>query len=111
LSVLDPDFQQPASGSPTTYEAMRTPRFLYVEYADRECDLYDLRSKLSELHNRAPRLTRSQSELLHLELRRLKRCRGERRCWSAMRSRDRARMCPSAGSPRRSVACSARLAR
>jgi arylsulfatase A-like enzyme len=87
-SVLDPDFQQPASGSPTTYEAMRTPRVLYVEYADGEREFYDLRSDPFELHNRAARLTRSQSELLHSELRRLTRCHGERRCWSAMHVRD-----------------------
>ena len=36
------DFQQPASGNPTTYEAMRTPAFLYVEYADGEREFYDL---------------------------------------------------------------------
>jgi N-acetylglucosamine-6-sulfatase len=88
LSVLDPDFQQPASGSPTTYEAMRTPRFLYVEYADGEREFYDLRSDPFELHNRAARLTRPQSALLHSELRRLKRCHGERRCWTAMHVRD-----------------------
>ncbi len=88
MSVLDPDFQQPASGSPTTYEAMRTPRSLYVEYADGEREFYDLRIDPFELHNRAARLTRSQSALLHSELRRLERCHGERRCWSAMHVRD-----------------------
>ena len=64
--------------------------FLYVEYADGEREFYDLRSDPFELHNVAARLTRSQSELLHSELQRLKRCHGERRCWSAMHVRDRA---------------------
>jgi N-acetylglucosamine-6-sulfatase len=44
LTVLDPDFQQPASGQPTTYKAMRTPYYLYVEYADGEREFYDLRT-------------------------------------------------------------------
>ena len=33
------------SGNPTTYEAMRTPRYLYVEYADGEREFYDLRTR------------------------------------------------------------------
>jgi len=87
LSVLDPDWQQPASGSPTTYEAMRTTRFLYVEYADGEREFYDLRSDPFELHNRADRLPRSQLGLLHAELQRMTRCHGEQRCWNAMHVR------------------------
>ena len=55
----DPDYQQPASGSPTTYEAMRTRSFLYVEYADGELEFYDLRTDPFELHNVADRLTRA----------------------------------------------------
>ena len=57
MSVLDPDFQQPPSGNPTTYEAMRTPHFLYVEYADGEREFYDLRNDPFELHNLAGELT------------------------------------------------------
>jgi arylsulfatase A-like enzyme len=83
-SVLDPDWQQPPSGSPTTYAAMRTEGFLYVEYADGEREFYDLRSDPYELHNRAHSLTRSQSALLHRELSRMKRCHGAARCWDAM---------------------------
>ena len=83
-SVLDPDSQQPASGSPTTYEAMRTGGFLYVEYADREREFYDLRTDPYELHNRARSLTRSEARTLHRELVTLRRCRGARQCWNAM---------------------------
>ena len=86
-SVLDPDRQQPASGSPTTYEAMRTSTFLYVEYADGEREFYDLRRDPFELHNRADRLTRSQLALLHGELVRMKRCHRGRSCWNAMHVR------------------------
>lgn len=84
LSVLDPDFQQSASGDPTTYEAMRTPSFLYVEYADGEREFYNLPRDPLELHNLADRLTRRQLRLLHHELRRMEQCHGERACWRAM---------------------------
>ena len=84
LSVHDPDYQQPASGSPTTYEAMRTRSFLYVEYADGERELYNLRTDPFELHNVAYLLTASQRARLHAELRALERCHGAKRCWRAM---------------------------
>jgi N-acetylglucosamine-6-sulfatase len=87
LSVLDPDFQQPASGSPTTYEAMRTRSFLYIEYADGEREFHDLRSDPFELHNLAERLTRRQLRILHRELRRMERCHAAASCWSAMHVR------------------------
>ncbi len=89
LSVHDPDYQQPASGSPTTYEAMRTPSFLYVEYADGEREFYDLRADPFELHNIADRLTRRELARLHVELRALERCHGGRACWRAMHVRAR----------------------
>jgi N-acetylglucosamine-6-sulfatase len=84
LSVRDPDYQQPASGSPTTYEAMRTDSFLYVEYADGEREFYDLRTDPFELHNIAGSLTRRELTRLHSELRALERCHGGRACWKAM---------------------------
>jgi arylsulfatase A-like enzyme len=84
LSVLDPDFQQSSSGSPTTYEAMRTRAFLYVEYADGEREFYDLRSDPFELRNVARRLTGSQRRLLHAQLTALSHCHGEQQCWAAM---------------------------
>ena len=67
----DPDYQQPASGNPTTYEAMRTPTFLYVEYADGEREYYDLRTDPFELHNIAAGSRRRQLAQLHAELRAL----------------------------------------
>jgi N-acetylglucosamine-6-sulfatase len=83
-SVLDPDFQQSASGSPTTYEAMRSRAFLYVEYADGEREFYDLRADPFELHNLAARLTRSARRRLHTALRAMERCHGGKSCWAAM---------------------------
>jgi arylsulfatase A-like enzyme len=84
LRVKDPDYQQPASGSPTTYEAMRTDSLLYVEYADGEREFYDLRADPFELHNIAGSLTPQQLMRLHTELSRLRRCHGSKACWKAM---------------------------
>jgi len=87
LSIFDPDFQQGASGTPTTYEALRTRRLLYVEYADGERELYDLRADPFELHNIAYRLTPTARRRLHAELRAMERCHGRRACWRAMHVR------------------------
>jgi arylsulfatase A-like enzyme len=84
LRGVDPDFQQPASGSPRTYTAMRTKRFLYVEYDDGEREFYDLQNDPFELHNIADTLTPFDRALLHIELANLKRCHGGPACWSAM---------------------------
>jgi N-acetylglucosamine-6-sulfatase len=83
LSAADPDFQQPGSGTPLSYEAIRTHNFLYVEYADGEREFYDLRTDPFELHNVAYRLSRRQLALLHRELRALSNCRGAQACSSA----------------------------
>ena len=84
MTPRDPDFQQSPSGNPTTYEAMRTHQFLYVEYADAEREFYNLRTDPFELHNLAGELTARQLARLHRELSRLERCRGARRCAAAM---------------------------
>jgi hypothetical protein len=79
----DPDFQQPASGDPTSYEAMRTADFLYVEYKDGEREFYDLRTDPFELHNIAGQLTMQQFARLHLALLALEQCHGTQECWAA----------------------------
>jgi arylsulfatase A-like enzyme len=84
LLPSDPDFQQPASGNPTTYEAMRTRRFLYVEYSDGEREIYNLVNDPFELHNLAGGLTLLQLEELHAEILNLERCHDGLSCWSAM---------------------------
>jgi arylsulfatase A-like enzyme len=83
LSALDPDFQRRASGNPSTYEAMRTRDFLYVEYRDGERELYDLPRDPFELHNIAPTLSLSDSAQLHAELAALETCHGAPACWAA----------------------------
>jgi arylsulfatase A-like enzyme len=84
LSGIDPDFQQPASGSPRTYEAMRTHRFLYVEYNNGEREYYNLAADPFELHNLAPTLARSRLLELHAELLAMKGCHSGPECWAAM---------------------------
>jgi N-acetylglucosamine-6-sulfatase len=80
----DPDFQETGGGNPPSYEAMRTHRFLYVEYADGETEYYDLRRDPFELDNLSPALTPSQRALLHAELTELESCHDGAGCWTAM---------------------------
>jgi N-acetylglucosamine-6-sulfatase len=83
VSDDDPDRQTDISGNPTSYEAMRTPGFLYVQYADGEREFYDLRTDPYELDNIAPTLTAGQLAGLHAELARLEGCHGGSACWAA----------------------------
>jgi N-acetylglucosamine-6-sulfatase len=80
----DPDFQPSGSGNPTSYEAMRTNQFLYVEYADGEREIYNLVNDPFELHNLARGLTELQLQELHAELLNLERCHDGITCWAAM---------------------------
>ena len=84
LAPSDPDFQPSGSGNPTTYEAMRTNRFLYVEYSDGEREIYNLADDPFELHNLAGSLTLQQLEELHAELLNLEHCHDALTCWGAM---------------------------
>ncbi len=81
-SSLDPDAQNRESGNPTTYEAMRTAHFLYVEYLDGERELYDLRRDPYELHNIAASASPQLLATLHAELQALEACHGTT-CWTA----------------------------
>ncbi|MDQ6607508.1 MAG: sulfatase [Actinomycetota bacterium] len=83
LGRNDPDFQQSASGDPTSYEAIRTRRYLYVEYRDGEREYYDLVRDPFELHNLAGTLPPRTVSSLHRDLTSLKRCHHERACSAA----------------------------
>jgi N-acetylglucosamine-6-sulfatase len=79
----DPDIQNSLSGNPPSYEAMRTPDFLYVEYRNGGREFYDLRTDPFELHNIVSTLTPEEQELLHSELLALENCHTGPRCWAA----------------------------
>jgi arylsulfatase A-like enzyme len=87
LVGADPDYQQTASGNPRTYEAIRTPNFLYVQYDDGETEYYNLRADPFELNNLAADLTERDLLRLHADVARLQTCRGPEQCWRAMHVR------------------------
>ncbi len=84
LRGIDPDFQQPPSGNPRTYEAMRTSHFIYVEYRNGEREFYDLARDPFELDNLADRLSAARLSRLHADLTQLEECHGAQACWAAM---------------------------
>jgi len=83
IAVADPDRQNRASGNPPSYEAMRTHRFLYVEYDNGEREFYDLVTDPLELHNLAASLTPAHVAQLHEELIGLENCHTGTDCWAA----------------------------
>jgi arylsulfatase A-like enzyme len=83
IDARDPDRQDRDSGNPTTYEAMRTDRYLYVEYLDGEREFYDLENDPYELHNLASELSATQLATLHDDLAQLENCHTGDSCWAA----------------------------
>ena len=75
-----PDAAPSGSGNPLTYEALRLPHSIYVEYLNGEREYYDLESDPYELTNTYRKLSPSQSEALHSQLARLENCRGAASC-------------------------------
>jgi N-acetylglucosamine-6-sulfatase len=78
-----PDKQPVQAGRPPSYEAMRTDRWLYVEYVTGEREYYDLTSDPFEMHNIAGRLGTERLALLHRMLGELERCKGASECQQA----------------------------
>jgi N-acetylglucosamine-6-sulfatase len=83
VDPTDPDAQSGPSGNPTTYEAMRTKSFLYVEYADGEREYYALKSDPSELHNMIDTVPPARLSRLHGDLLALEHCHDAGGCWTA----------------------------
>ena len=81
----DPDRQPIRSGNPPTYEAMRTARFLYVEYVTGERDYYDLTKDPAEMDNAVGTLSAARLARLHAALTQLATCRGAEACQRAAR--------------------------
>jgi N-acetylglucosamine-6-sulfatase len=85
LVPSDPDRQPRRAGSVPSYEAMRTPHELYVEYAGGSREYYDLRTDPLELHNVVHSLPAARLAVLHRELSALVACHGAAACDAAAR--------------------------
>jgi N-acetylglucosamine-6-sulfatase len=70
----DPDHPAPNSGNPTSYEAIRTVEYTYVEYTDGTKEYYDHRADPDQLHNTAKQLPASRLTALHQTLLGLEAC-------------------------------------
>jgi arylsulfatase A-like enzyme len=75
-----PDAPPAGSGNPTTYEALRLPHSIYVEYANGEREYYDLKADPYELTNTYVNLSSDQIQILHSRLLGLETCRGAASC-------------------------------
>jgi N-acetylglucosamine-6-sulfatase len=79
----DPDRPVVRGGNPTTYEAIRTATFLYVEYADDEREYRSLATDPDEVHNTYRSLSSEEKEPLHKTLTRVEVCHGTQDCLAA----------------------------
>ncbi|WP_336158381.1 sulfatase family protein [Amycolatopsis sp. VC5-11] len=76
----DPDKPAKNSGNPTTYEAIRSTAYTYVEYADGAKEYYDRTTDPQELHNTAAQLPPDKAQQLHDTLRAMASCHGAAAC-------------------------------
>lgn len=79
----DPDAPVGRGGNPPTYAAIRTPKFLYVEYATGEKEYHDLESDPDQLRNTYISLPNDQKADLQVTLSKLQACRGSDQCLAA----------------------------
>jgi N-acetylglucosamine-6-sulfatase len=85
-NLADPDFPDIRSGNPTSYEAIRSPTWLYVEYADGDKEYHDLATDPDEVHNTFAALPNEQKNSLHAMLAALQDCHDAQSCSAADRS-------------------------
>jgi N-acetylglucosamine-6-sulfatase len=83
LSPEDPDLPTRGAGNPSSYEALRTPDSLYVEYVTGEREYYNLRTDPFELRNIAAHLSPAHARRLHRTLVAIEACHGQGSCWRA----------------------------
>jgi arylsulfatase A-like enzyme len=83
FNTNDPDNPPIDSGNPTSYEAIRTPTSVYIEYNDGETEYYDLTTDPNELNNTVSSLSPSQQSNLHNTLIGLENCHDGASCWTA----------------------------
>jgi arylsulfatase A-like enzyme len=82
----DPDEPAIRSGDPPTYEALRAPSAVYVEYVDGDREYHDLIADPYELNNTFGALTAEQKSALHAALTAMQNCHGAESCWAAQHS-------------------------
>ena len=88
-SLDDPD-RTPADAkngvSPVdTYEAIRMPDSVYVEYKTGETEYYDLKTDPDEMTNTAKSLSAAQVKAFHDRIDAIKNCHGLQPCWAAQK--------------------------
>jgi arylsulfatase A-like enzyme len=79
----DPDYPDPGSGNPPSYNAIRLEHELYVEYVDGEREYYDTATDPFELRNAYGDLAPVRRARLHSYVAQLVRCRGAASCHRA----------------------------
>ncbi|MDQ6915701.1 MAG: sulfatase, partial [Actinomycetota bacterium] len=79
----DPDHPAPGSGNPTSYEAIRLPNAVYVEYRGRGREYYRIDRDPAERNNVYGRLSARERARLHATLTALANCHGATSCWRA----------------------------
>jgi N-acetylglucosamine-6-sulfatase len=82
-NLRDPDLPSPRSGNPTTYEAIRSADFLYVEYANGEKEYHNLTTDRDELRNTYQSLPDDEKARLHVMLGNVSKCQGAKSCSTA----------------------------
>ncbi|MDT8914485.1 sulfatase [Amycolatopsis sp. PS_44_ISF1] len=76
----DPDKPTKHSGNPSTYEAIRSTTYTYVEYKDGTKEYYDRSTDPQELHNTAAQLPADKAQQLHDTLQAMISCHGATAC-------------------------------
>lgn len=79
----DPDLQTVRNGNPTTYEALRTAAYTYVEYSNGDREFYDRTADPYQLTNAYAQLPAARKVALHDALSGLKNCHNHDACWTA----------------------------
>jgi arylsulfatase A-like enzyme len=82
-NLVDPDLPGIRSGNPTTYEAIRGAKSLYVEYANGDKEYHDHATDPDELRNTFSLLSADEQAALHAALAEVQNCRGRQSCSDA----------------------------
>ena len=79
----DPDAPESRGGNPPSYEAIRTLKSLYVEYADGTHEYHNRIHDLDELRNKFSSLPKGTAKSLHAQVVALHGCRTAQSCWQS----------------------------